>query len=346
MSLSSLAQQQQIPVQALMQANRITNPNAMLMPGTQLLFPDAFGGSGLFGMLAHLLGLDGAMPMPPPGSAGGAPSQGAPAVAGGDDGAPSRPMRESKRRPFLSDPVGAVEDWVKQETGTPLDGDANKSSDDGLKDTGVKTPFVPKEQSSPPAGGQEQPPEKSPASQPPPTSGPTAPDGGRDVHVTTPHVTQWNSTACKLASDKVVAATGGQHDAVRINVATSRPGSGGGRNARVNIDPAKMKQGMDRINSELDKGHAVEVGLAHDNGGNHNDGITDHFVAITGRGTDAQGRRYYTFHDPAYAAGGDDNACSRFYVDPQTGGLYRPASSRLLGGSSFEHYRYEVTTVR
>jgi hypothetical protein len=334
MSLSSVAQQQQIPVQALMQANNITNPNAMLMPGTQVLFPDAFGGGGLFGMLAHLLGLDGAMPMP-------AQSQGAPAVGGTGEGAPSRPMRESQRRSFLSDPVGAAKDWYHQETGTPLDGDANKSSDDGLKDTGVKTPFVPKEQA------QEQPPAKSPlASQPPPTSGPTAPDGERDVHVKTPHVTQWNSTACKLASDKVVAATGGQHDAVRINVATSRPGSGGGRNAHVNIDPAKMKQGMDRINSELDKGHAVEVGLAHDNGGNHNDGITDHFVAITGRGTDAQGRRYYTFHDPAYAAGGDDNAYSRFYVDPQTGGLYRPASSKLLGGSSFEHYRYEVTTVR
>src|SRR5882757_7263921 len=102
-----------------------------------------------------------------------------------------------------------------------------------------------------------------------------------------------------------------------------------------------MQKGMDRINGEHDKGHAVEVGVAHDNGGNHNDGITDHFVAITGRGTDDQGRRYYTFHDPATQAGSDSDPHCRFYVDPDTGGLYRPNSSNT--SNKWLNMRYEVT---
>ncbi len=76
------------------------------------------------------------------------------------------------------------------------------------------------------------------------------------------------------------------------------------------------------------------------------DGITDHFVVVTGRGVDAQGRTYYQFHDPATrneSRGRDTNPSNRFYVDERTGGLYRPAS----GAARYVvDRRYDVAMVR
>jgi hypothetical protein len=330
MSFGALAQKLNIrdpaTMQSLMQANNISSMDQMLPQGAPFVFPDQFGGGGLFQALRHLFGLDGAMPLPPPGAAGGPQSQAAPAQGvGGGGGGGGRPMHQSQPRSFFHNPVGAIKDRYRQFTGQPLDGDADASSQDGLKDRGIDTPFQ----------------QGNPALE-------SSADAKGDVHVNTPHVTQWNSIACKDASDVVVQRTGGRPRPPnnRIQVATSRPS---GASANVSVNPAGAQAGLARINSELDANHAVEVGVAHDNGGGHNPqtgGMTDHFVAITGRGTDEQGRRFYTFHDPAYSTGSDQNPRNRFYVDPDTGGLFRPGASRFSGGPTFSKYRFEVTEVR
>lgn len=319
MPLSTLASTLRMDPQALMTANNITNPNAMLMPGTQLMFPDTFG-NGLFGnslfqtlMQAFLQGIGAMPPM------GGAQPQSSSAPALGSP-AP-QPMRQSQPSGW-SHPINAIRDRYKQFRGQPLDGDARSGSEDGLKSTSTDAPF---QQGNPALEASN--------------------DGNGNVRVNTPHVTQWNSIACKDASDLVARRTGGQPRGPdqRIQVAASRPNS----SAHVNVNPAGAKAGLDRINNELDKGHAVVVGLAHEDGGGHNrqtGGMTDHFVAITGRGTDEQGRRYYTFHDPATRDGADTNPHCRFYVDPNTGGLFRPAARDTF--NKWLGQRYEVTEVR
>jgi len=48
--------------------------------------------------------------------------------------------------------------------------------------------------------------------------------------------------------------------------------------------------------------------------------VTDHFVLITGRGTDAQGRQFYSYNDPSVMDAGQGKN-NRFYVDPGSGNL-------------------------
>ncbi|MCC6332685.1 MAG: hypothetical protein IT380_01700 [Myxococcales bacterium] len=71
----------------------------------------------------------------------------------------------------------------------------------------------------------------------------------------------------------------------------------------------------------------------------HNEGITDHFVTISGRGVDDQGHLFYDFRDP-----GDGGALHRFYVDENTGQLFKEAAA---GRARFAiDYAYQLTQVR
>lgn len=78
-----------------------------------------------------------------------------------------------------------------------------------------------------------------------------------------------------------------------------------------------------------------------------NGGNADHYVLITGRGIDAEGRAFYTFHDPGSkspATGADSCPNNRFYVDEKTEMLFRPGrqAARVFTSDA----RYEVSQVR
>jgi hypothetical protein len=86
------------------------------------------------------------------------------------------------------------------------------------------------------------------------------------------------------------------------------------------------------------------VGVSYTDASYNVDDITDHFVLITTRGTDAQRGVYYGYHDPASShdwLGGDGNTANRFFFTA-AGGLYRPASSAAPLGST----PYDVAMVR
>jgi hypothetical protein len=97
-----------------------------------------------------------------------------------------------------------------------------------------------------------------------------------------------------------------------------------------------------QIDSDLEAGKPVFVGVNRPGGSNQNqDGVTDHWVVVTGKGVDEQGRTYYTFHDPGRrdaSAGSDQNPENRFYVDEKTGQLYTEDADG--------NRRYDVTAVR
>jgi murein DD-endopeptidase MepM/ murein hydrolase activator NlpD len=107
----------------------------------------------------------------------------------------------------------------------------------------------------------------------------------------------------------------------KTQVATGEDSKG-----QVTVDPKKAAQGRKYIDSQLDAGKPVVVGVSHKDANYNVDKLTDHFVVITGRGVDDKGRTYYTFHDPGttqQAKGADTNPNNRFYVD-DNGKMYRP----------------------
>jgi murein DD-endopeptidase MepM/ murein hydrolase activator NlpD len=184
-----------------------------------------------------------------------------------------------------------------------------------------------------------------------PLSGEAAQANGQTtVHTRTPWYNQMEgghgfvpgSTACFRAASAMARAGGatvhGPGDG--IQVATRRDANG-----HVTANPAAAQRGISHIDSELNAGRPVVIGVTHPGGRGHNmnsDHVTDHFVTVTGRGVDEQGHVYYTINDPGTRFGQDSRSTNRMYIDPSNGNLYKPSSALPgLGGQ-----RYELTTVR
>lgn len=90
-------------------------------------------------------------------------------------------------------------------------------------------------------------------------------------------------------------------------------------NGRISIKRDKGLKLVNFIDNELNRNKPVITGVSsrkQAKGEEYNEGITDHFVLITGRGYDENGV-YYTFNDPF--SGGKDN---KFRLDPLSGKLY------------------------
>ena len=173
---------------------------------------------------------------------------------------------------------------------------------------------------------------------------------GADSKVNTPwysqfdssHVPDAGSDACYRASKVMAEAGGGSVLNVgdRIQVAT-----GENANGKISVNKEKAQEGLNRINSQLSNGKPVVVGVSYKDADYNADKVTDHFVVITGKGTDENGKTYYTFNDPGTkneAYGKDTNKSNRFYVD-DSGKLYRNGTS---GGGGMTSKDYEVSMVR
>jgi hypothetical protein len=158
------------------------------------------------------------------------------------------------------------------------------------------------------------------------TAAPSAPPsrgGGLEVHVDVPWISEgppW--TGCKPTSIKMAALAGAHAN----------------EDNRI-TDPAKERAYID---SELSAGRPVVVGVDHQYGS----GSRRHVVVITGRGTDANGRKFYTFNDPGCggaAEGKDTRPQNRFLVGPD-GALFR--SAVIPGpGQKVVNQQYSVWSV-
>ncbi|MFP2928569.1 LysM peptidoglycan-binding domain-containing protein [Pyxidicoccus sp. 3LG] len=151
-----------------------------------------------------------------------------------------------------------------------------------------------------------------------------------------------SDTACFKAAVAMAKAAGATTTGPdqRIQVATGENSKGG-----LTVDPKKAAQGRKYIDSQLDAGKPVVVGVSHKDSDYNADKLTDHFVVITGRGVDEKGRTYYTFHDPGtrhQSKGADTNPNNRFYVD-DNGKMYRPGSKAT---GELTQRQLEVAMVR
>lgn len=100
---------------------------------------------------------------------------------------------------------------------------------------------------------------------------------------------------------------------------------------RVSVNRDQSMLMLDTLDEELEAGRPVIAGVSYrkQDGNEYNEGITDHFVLITGRGADEAGS-YYTFQDPA------QGKTHQLRLDPSTGRL--SGKGDMLG-------TYDVTLI-
>lgn len=151
------------------------------------------------------------------------------------------------------------------------------------------------------------------------------------------------NTACFQASKAMAAQLGAEvlGPDQRIQVAAGENSDGS-----VRPDATQAAAGRSYLDQQLDSCKPVVVGVSHKGAYNGNvDGITDHFVIVTGRGTDTDGGTYYTFNDPATShasKGSDANVANRFHVGEN--GVLVSAGTTARGSVVDRHI--EVSMVR
>ncbi len=148
-----------------------------------------------------------------------------------------------------------------------------------------------------------------------------------------------------MTTGKNTATPGGGDEASNINIADSKDTAG-----RINPSPARAAEGQKYIDAQLDAGKPVMVGVTwRTPSPGFNGGNADHYVVLTGRSADADGKQFYTFNDPgskSASSGADTNPKNRLYVDENTGMLFRPGLQLPPGKMYASDARYEVSQVR
>lgn len=108
-------------------------------------------------------------------------------------------------------------------------------------------------------------------------------------------------------------------------------------------DPAdNYRNAVNCIDRHLDAGRPIIVGVNHTIDRNINEGATDHFVVIAGRGYDSdKGMNYYTYYEvgTSHSSIGCSETNNRFYYDPSIPTLYDATGY-------VSQKRYDVTQVR
>ena len=148
-----------------------------------------------------------------------------------------------------------------------------------------------------------------------------------------------------MTTGKHTATPGGGDDASNFNIADSKDTAG-----RINPNPARAAEAHAYIDAQLEAQKPVMVGVTwRTPSPGFNGGNADHYVVITGRGADAEGKQFYTFNDPgskSEASGADTSPKNRLYVDENTGMLFRPGLQLPPGKMYASDARYEVSQVR
>lgn len=96
------------------------------------------------------------------------------------------------------------------------------------------------------------------------------------------------------------------------------------------------------IDRHLKDNRPIIIGVNHSPDKNRNEGATDHFMLVTGKGYDSvKGQYYYTYTDPGRtdAANGCNTENNRLYYDPNSNEFYDKEGDK-------DNKRFDVTQVR
>jgi hypothetical protein len=146
---------------------------------------------------------------------------------------------------------------------------------------------------------------------------------GTQLKADAPWISQFNSqlvedagpVACYRACRAMMKAAGleqpaGIGDAIQV-------AQGENTSGQVVTDRNATSQATNHIDEQLKAGKPVTVGVSHKDA-NYNEGYTDHFVVVTGKGVDENGRVFYTYQDP----GSNEGQNRKFFVDDKNGNLF------------------------
>lgn len=143
-----------------------------------------------------------------------------------------------------------------------------------------------------------------------------------------------NWTECFTTCKNILKNNGIQNPAPK-NLAIQMTTENNTRNG-LNV-AATANQGLTAINGSLDQKEPIIVGVNHTFGNNYNEGTTDHFIVIVGRGYQ-EGRLYYRFFDVGTTRA---NAGTH-----QQNRLYLTNNNTLVGITQYNQKRYTVSQVR
>jgi len=136
-----------------------------------------------------------------------------------------------------------------------------------------------------------------------------------------------NWSACFTTSSAIVGYTPPKSKAIFI-----------AQEKNLTMQPlGSNKKGVETINQYIDGGNPIIVGVHHTFGNTYNEGTTDHFIVIMGKGLD-NGRPYFRFYDV-----GTTRASAGTH--PQNR-LYFSAHGLLVGETQYNKRKYTVSQVR
>ncbi|GHU63118.1 hypothetical protein FACS1894160_4490 [Bacteroidia bacterium] len=125
-------------------------------------------------------------------------------------------------------------------------------------------------------------------------------------------------------------AAGKTLSGTRIDMVQSNNGSAGAASTTA-------QSGINAINSALERGEPIIVGVDYKAGSGNANGITDHFITIVGRTVQANGTTQYHYFDPATSS--QSAGTSSNNVLTLSGG-------KLTGTFSNNGWNYTVSEVR
>ncbi len=165
------------------------------------------------------------------------------------------------------------------------------------------------------------------------------------------HYTPYNRTfkvSCLKMCEKILRKHGlksfGSHENIQYLMRESGKRSKTQLLHYGNNVAANYKKAIACIDRHLEKNRPIIVGVNHTLNYKQNEGTTDHYVVIVGRGYDEKLKKvFYTYYDPATTneeAGVNVNK-NRLIYDPTDYTFYDKASV-MKGGTA----RYDVTAIR
>lgn len=148
------------------------------------------------------------------------------------------------------------------------------------------------------------------------------------------------SVNCKQIADNMTRSSG-------ANPSSGRAGeilmANHDANGVVTTPTANSRAGVNRINSSIERGYAITIGIDYKPKQKHNiaprgDGMTDHFMSVVGMNVNVQtGNTTYQFYDPGSAQNGSSPSNTMVLQDGfLQGNVAFPAQNR----------KFKVTTVR
>ncbi len=163
-----------------------------------------------------------------------------------------------------------------------------------------------------------------------------------DVALNVPCYPQTDPTGCYRTCRKMLKDFNSKIDAKVI------PGGDGAHYTAISEDAAGRVMGrkgaftdsVKYIDTCLEAGRPVIIGISDRDADYNTDKITDHFIIITGRKTDEDGNIVYTYNDPATSG---PQRTGPLYVDKDSGMLFRPDFVRSAGQNKRQ---YQLTQIR